>query len=94
MLYVRHETTTDRMIVRLDGTVDEFRARLLVSTIEASAASTIVIDLGRADFSSDAAQASFARLFLSGRHIFLRGLGPRHDALLRAMRKCSWDRVA
>ncbi len=94
MLYVRHELHTNRIIVRVEGTLDELHARLLASTIEASPASTVVIDINEADFSSDAALASFVRRFSSTRHVSLRGLRPRHVGLLRAMTQLPRERVA
>ncbi len=94
MLYVRHELHTNRIIVRLEGTLDELHARLLASTIEASPASTVAIDLTNAEFSSDAALATFVQLFSSTRRVSLRGLRPRHVGLLRAMTQFPRERVA
>jgi hypothetical protein len=82
-LRVRRQADSRRVIFAVEGTLDEFAARLLACSVaQVPASSTAVIDLSKATPICGGALAVFARMFTAGRRVRLRGLGEDHYGLL------------
>jgi hypothetical protein len=82
-LRVRHQAHARRVIFSVEGTLDEFAARLLACSVaQVPASSTAVIDLTEATPIRGGALAVFARVFSAGRRVQLRGVGEDHSGLL------------
>jgi hypothetical protein len=74
-LRVRHQAHVRRVIFAVEGTLDEFGARMLACSIErVPASSTAVIDLSQATPIEGRALAVFSRIFSAGRPVRVRGL--------------------
>ncbi|TMB27787.1 MAG: hypothetical protein E6J65_04705 [Deltaproteobacteria bacterium] len=95
-LRVRREADARRVIFSIEGTLDEFAARLLAySVAQVPPSATAIIDLSAAAPIRGGALALFARVFAAGRRVRLRGLGEGHDGLLAlrpVLRQTEWDR--
>jgi len=82
-LRVRRQAEVKRVIFAVEGTLDEFAARMLACSVaHVPASTTAVIDLTEAAPISDGALAVFARVFAAGRRVRLRGVGEEHYGLL------------
>jgi len=82
-LRVRHQAHSRRVIFAVEGTLDEFGARMLACSIEqVPASSTAVIDLSEATPIQGQALTAFSRIFSVGRRVRLSGLGQDHYGLL------------
>jgi len=83
-LRVRRGIDPRRVMFSIEGTVDEFTARMLACCVSQVPlqASTIVIDLSAAGPIRGKALTVFARVFASGHQVRLRGLGEDHTGLL------------
>jgi hypothetical protein len=82
-LRVRRQAHSKRVIFAVEGTLDEFGARMLVCSVEqVPASSTAVIDLSQATPIQGGALAAFSRIFAGGRRVRLRGVGEHHYGLL------------
>jgi hypothetical protein len=82
-LRVRRQADSRRVIFAVEGTLDEFAARLLACSVaQVPASSTAVIDLSKATPICGGALAVFARMFTAGRRVRLCGLGEDHYGLL------------
>jgi hypothetical protein len=82
-LRVRRQAHSKRVIFAVEGTLDEFGARMLVCSVEqVPASSTAVIDLSQATPIQGGALTAFSRIFTGGRRVRFRGLGDDHYGLL------------
>ncbi len=82
-LRVRRQAHSQRVIFAVEGTLDEFAARMLACSVEqVPASSTAVIDLSEATPIEGGALTAFSRIFTVGRRVRLRGLGEDHYGLL------------
>jgi len=82
-LRVRRQAHSQRVIFAVEGTLDEFCARMLACSVEqVPASSTAVIDLSEATPIQGEALTAFSRIFAAGRRVRLRGLGEDHYGLL------------
>jgi hypothetical protein len=82
-LRVRRQADVKRVIFAVEGTLDEFAARMLACSVaQVPASTTAVIDLTEAAPISGGALAVFARMFAAGRRVRLRGVGEEHYGLL------------
>jgi hypothetical protein len=82
-LRVRHQAHSRRVIFAVEGTLDEFGARMLACSVEqVPLSSTAVIDLSEATQIQGGALTAFSRIFAAGRRVRLRGLGQDHHHLL------------
>jgi len=83
-LRVRRGIDPRRVMFSIEGTLDEFTARMLASCVsQVPLPATIVVDLSEAGPIQGRALALFARTFASGHQVRLRGLGKNHAGLLR-----------
>jgi len=77
-LRVRRQADAGRVTFSIEGTLDEFAARMLAySVAQVPPSATTIIDLSAAAPIRGGALAVFA----AGRRVRLRGLGKRHDGL-------------
>jgi len=82
-LRVRRQADAKRVTFSIEGTLDEFAARMLACSVaQVPPSATTIIDLSAAAPIRGGALAVFARVFATGRRVRLRGLGERHDGLL------------
>jgi hypothetical protein len=82
-LRVRRGIDRRRVMFSIEGTLDEFTARMLACCVsQVPAPATIVVDLSEAGPIQGRALALFARTFASGHQVRLRGLGKDHAGLL------------
>jgi len=82
-LRVRHGTDRGRVTFAIEGTLDEFVARLLACSVaQVPPSATMILDLSAAGPIRGRALAVFARVFAAGRQVRLRGLGEGHHGLL------------
>ena len=69
--------------IAIEGTLDEFTARLLACSVaQFPGAATIVLDLSSAGPIRGKAFAVVARVFAAGRQVRVRGFGDGHEGLL------------
>ena len=79
---VRQQLDARRVTFSIEGTLDEFAARLLAySVAQVPRAATTILDLSAAAPIRGRALAVFARVFAAGRQVRLRGLGAGHEGL-------------
>ena len=82
-LRVRRGIDPRRVMFSIEGTLDEFTARMLACCVsQVPLPATIVVDLSEAGPIRGRALALFARTFASGHQVRLRGLGKNHAGLL------------
>jgi len=82
-LRVRRQVDVKRVIFAVEGTLDEFAARMLACSVaQVPASMTAVIDLTEAAPISGGSLAVFARMFAAGRRVRLLGVGEEHYGLL------------
>lgn len=82
-LRVRRGIDPKRVMFSIEGTLDEFTARMLACCVsQVPLPATIVVDLSEAGPIRGRALALFTRTFASGHQVRLRGLGKDHAGLL------------
>ncbi len=95
-LRARHGIDRGRVTFTIEGTLDEFAARLLAySVAQVPLSATTILDLSAAGPIRGRALAVFARVFAAGRQVRLHGLGEGNVGLLAlcpALRQTDWNR--
>jgi len=82
-LRVRRGIDSRRVMFSIEGTLDEFTARMLACCVsQVPLPATIVVDLSEAGPIQGRALALFERAFASGHQVRLRGIGKDHAGLL------------
>ena len=97
-LRVRHAIDRRRVTFSIEGTLDEFAARMLACSVaQLPLSATTILDLSVAGPIRGRPLAVVARVFAGGRQVRLRGLGEGHDGLLAlcpALQQAERDRRA
>src|SRR5262245_46478463 len=82
-LRVRQGADRRRVTFAIEGTLDQFAARMLACRVgQLPRPATTIVDLSAAGPIQGEALAIFARLFAAGRQVRLRGLSELHGGLL------------
>ena len=83
LLRVRRQAGAGRVTFTVEGTLDEFSARMLACSVaQVPASATAIIDLSAAAPIRGGALAVFARIFAAGRRVRLRGMDRSHQGLV------------
>ncbi len=90
-LRVRRQADAGRVTFTVEGTLDEFSARMLACSVaQVPASATAIIDLSAAAPIRGEALAVFARIFAAGRRVRLRGMDRSHQGLVALRPALLW----